>query len=194
MIYLIRHGETEFNARGVYQGRRVDSPLTDNGKGQAATIGLRLAPTLSCKEVVVIKSPMPRTWYTEEWVWRGANYHSTWNYVDQRIAELDYGRWEGLNAREIECLWPGTLEGRATQGPGYRMPDGESYNDLVERVTSFCRDLNPELDYVIVTHKRTSQAIREVLFPELPASEHTQDSYFILDLNGHSVTQHTVGV
>jgi broad specificity phosphatase PhoE len=110
------------------------------------------------------------------------------------LREQDYGDWEGLTVQEIENRWPGSFADREVQGPTYRPPNGESYSDLVARITPFCADLKPELNYLIVTHKRTSQAIREVLFPGVPTTEHTQDSYFVLDLIGHIVTKHTVGV
>ena len=39
-LVLVRHGETEWNARGLYQGQ-LDSPLTDGGLAQAARLGAR---------------------------------------------------------------------------------------------------------------------------------------------------------
>ena len=42
-IYLVRHGETEWNAQGRFQGC-LDSPLTPNGREQARQFGLLLAP------------------------------------------------------------------------------------------------------------------------------------------------------
>ena len=42
MIYLIRHGQTELNLQGRYQGRS-DSPLTPLGLAQAEAVGRRLA-------------------------------------------------------------------------------------------------------------------------------------------------------
>ena len=45
-IYLVRHGETEWNTQGRFQGR-LDSPLTPNGREQARQFGLLLARVLN---------------------------------------------------------------------------------------------------------------------------------------------------
>ena len=52
-IYLVRHGETEWNAQGRFQGC-LDSPLTPNGREQARQFGMLLARVLW---MVIVASP-----------------------------------------------------------------------------------------------------------------------------------------
>ncbi|MBS0410216.1 MAG: histidine phosphatase family protein, partial [Proteobacteria bacterium] len=59
MIYLIRHGQTEFNRERRYQGR-CDSPLTEVGRRQAHAVGVRLSE-LGVTDFRLVSSPLGRT-------------------------------------------------------------------------------------------------------------------------------------
>lgn len=203
MIFLVRHGETEFNAKGIYQGRRLDSPLTSTGEQQARNIANEL--WVSWGETLrTISSTSGRAVKTAELILSTMLLDDISSliplkniskkiHVFNELNEQDYGDWEGLTAQEIEARWPGSFEDRTTQGRSYCPPNGESYSDLLARIKPICLQLQPDINYLIVTHKRTSQAIREILFPESPLTEHTHNSYYLLDLKSHTITQHTVG-
>ena len=65
-IYLVRHGETEWNAQGRFQGC-LNSPLTPNGREQARQIGMLLARVLNgYRGVTMHVSPLGRTCDTAE--------------------------------------------------------------------------------------------------------------------------------
>ena len=65
-IYLVRHGETEWNAQGRFQGC-LDSPLTPNGREQARQIGMLLARVLEgYRGVTMHVSPLGRACETAE--------------------------------------------------------------------------------------------------------------------------------
>ena len=60
MIYLIRHGETAFNAERRYQGG-LDSPLTARGEAQARAMGRMLRDLVDPATVALFASPRGRT-------------------------------------------------------------------------------------------------------------------------------------
>lgn len=64
MIYLVRHGETEWNRAGRMQGQ-LDSPLTERGQAQARAVGETLAElTNGANGLALVASPLGRTMAT----------------------------------------------------------------------------------------------------------------------------------
>ncbi|MEY2591193.1 MAG: alpha-ribazole phosphatase, partial [Acidimicrobiaceae bacterium] len=88
MLILVRHGETEANARGLLSGR-VDSALSEKGRRQAA----RVAAALDRRdpETRVISSPLARTVATAEIIAGDVGKIE----IDERWIELDYGELDG---------------------------------------------------------------------------------------------------
>lgn len=89
-LYVVRHGETAWSARGVYSGRR-DIPLTARGTRQAAEAGRRLE---DAGIDLIVSSPLRRALDTA-----GAIAQTTGAPVtaDPRLTEVDYGPLEGLD-------------------------------------------------------------------------------------------------
>src|SRR5580704_4756603 len=120
MIYLIRHGQTEFNAEDRVQGR-VDSPLTALGVAQARAIGERLR---SLKAEAgegawrVEVSPLGRARRSAEIIAKAAGLPPP--RIDPRLVEVDYGQLEGLTRSEIDARWPqfAGVAGIFGQAPG----------------------------------------------------------------------------
>src|SRR5512140_3710982 len=102
-LLLTRHGTTA--AGEVMLGGQLDVPLNDQGRHEAAALAERLEGVRIDR---IISSPMARALETAEIVARGRPFE-----VDDRLRELDYGRWEGLNYREIDAR---DLELRARWG------------------------------------------------------------------------------
>jgi len=97
-IYLVRHGETEWTLAGRHTGT-TDLPLTQRGEAQAAGLKADLA-ALSFARVMV--SPRRRAIRTAELAGFAGRLE-----VDPRLAEYDYGQYEGLTAAEIDARQPG---------------------------------------------------------------------------------------
>ena len=120
-LAFIRHGQTEMNKVGRFQGR-LDSPLTELGEAQARRVGVRLRALAA--EVggdwVVDASPLGRTRRTAELVAEGMGLAVRRH--DPRLAEVDFGPWEGLTRDEIVALRPDLAEAKAFF---LRCPDGE---------------------------------------------------------------------
>jgi len=128
-IYLIRHGETEWNVQGRFQGK-LDSALTDAGVKQAEAIGRHLAGLgLSCD--AFITSPLGRTRRTAGII--AGLTHLPAAQCDDRLAEVSLGSWDGLTHIDIDAQWPGLLDGSTPFDWFFRSPDGESYDAVFDR-------------------------------------------------------------
>jgi broad specificity phosphatase PhoE len=130
MIYLIRHGQTEFNREDRVQGR-VDSPLTDLGVAQARAMGDRLRSLKAAdgRDWRVATSPLGRAMRTAQIAAETAGLPAP--QVDTRLVEVDYGQIEGLTRAEVDVRWPRFVgvEGIFGQAPG-----GETIDALTTRI------------------------------------------------------------
>ncbi len=103
LLFLARHGNTFGPGdRVVWVGARTDLPLTLKGRDQAAALGEALAPHRTMIERV-ISGPLLRTREhaaiaARELVFGGAIE------IDERLREIDYGKWEGRSSEEIQAL------------------------------------------------------------------------------------------
>jgi broad specificity phosphatase PhoE len=82
-IFIMRHGETEFNTQGRYQGQ-LDSPLTEHGMDQVRQMARLL---------------------------RILGYDFNKVETDSRLSEVSVGSWSGLTLKEIEQGWSNSLTG-----------------------------------------------------------------------------------
>jgi len=127
-LLLIRHAESEWNARGLWQGWG-DPPLSGSGRAQAETLAQELAP--QPQPDLLVSSDLSRAQQTAEILGRA------WGLVprsDPRLRELRVGRWEGRTRQEIEGFDSTGLERFDAGDPQWRAGGGESACDLAERV------------------------------------------------------------
>lgn len=153
-IYLVRHGETEWNAQGRFQGR-LDSALTDTGVRQAKAIGRRLAG-LDLSFDAFVSSPLGRTRQTAAIIAGSANLPAA--RYDDRLAEVSLGSWDGLTHIDIDALWPGSLDGSTPFDWFFRSPDGESYDAAFQRAECWLRERQGVT--LAVSHGLISRIIR----------------------------------
>lgn len=153
-IYLIRHGETEWNAQGRFQGK-LDSALTGTGVKQAEAIGRRLAGLDLAFEAFVC-SPLGRTRQTAAIIAASADLPAA--QCDDRLAEVSLGSWDGLTHIDIDAQWPGLLDGSTPFDWFFRSPDGESYDAAFLRAESWLRERQGAT--VAVSHGLVSRIIR----------------------------------
>ena len=100
-LFVVRHGETEWNALGLLQGA-VDIPLADAGREQAQTAALALSK-LVAPDAVLVSSPLSRAHDT------GLALGAVLGVpvaVDERLRERAYGVWEGITPEAREAGWP----------------------------------------------------------------------------------------
>ncbi len=155
-LYLVRHGETEWNAQGRFQGR-LDSPLTSRGRAQAHDIGRLLARSLAgCGTPMLQVSPLGRARETAAIVRRYIGDPEP--ILEPRIQEVTLGSWDGLTEIDIDEGWPGRLDGSTPHDWFFRAPDGEPYEAACGRVAAWLHDLNGLV--VAVSHGLTGRIIR----------------------------------
>lgn len=150
-VYIFRHGQTEFNKKGVLQGRAIDAPLNDLGREQAAAFFSRYQ-TIPFDRV--ISSELQRSIQSvQAFIDMGVNHQ-----IDERITEFSWGKNEGKPLSDIVVNhYKMMLEEWYTGNLNARIPGGESGLELQNRVREFIQYIK-NLNYknlLICTHGRT---------------------------------------
>lgn len=156
MIYLLRHGETIWNAEGRYQGQK-DSPLTERGLRQADEMGMLLLQQIGAMEDQFegYASPLGRARETAR---RISQFVSLAFTDEPRLMEVSVGTWDGMSHDEIGAKFPGALDGTDGFDWFFRSPDGETFDNACKRVRSWlCEITTPS---VAVSHGLTSRLVR----------------------------------
>jgi len=154
-LYVVRHGQTEWNLAQRMQGR-LDSALTETGRRQADVHGRTLARLGGAQALLV--SPLGRTRATAELL--NAHLGSTVRLADA-LMERDSGDWSGLTLAEIEAAHPEQWRARQADPYHHRPPGGENLVDMEGRVAGLLESLlqAPEEVVVLVTHGVMSRVI-----------------------------------
>jgi broad specificity phosphatase PhoE len=132
-IILARHGETAWNAAGIFRGR-ADVPLSDNGVGQAE----RLAQYLNAEKIdVVYSSPLQRAVRTAGAIARRQGLEV--NTVEN-LNDMDFGAWQGLTEKEVSQKYPELYQDWLDTPEQVRLPGGETLADVRGRAMPFVED------------------------------------------------------
>lgn len=139
-IFLVRHGETEWNLIGRWQGT-TDIPLSDTGRAQARALGIRMR---GHGIVRVYTSHLSRARETAEIVAAllGSNLQVV---VDARLRERGYGCFEGLTRDECAARYPGVWE-QYEADRRHVPPDAEPQTEIVARVTAVMHEIATATD------------------------------------------------
>ena len=157
-IYIIRHGETALNAKGVMQGR-INEPLNENGRNLAVLTGRGMQ---GIRFDACISSPLSRALETAELVLRESGSDLS-ICTDDRLLEMDFG---DIDARKITEMGEESMSFFMApfQFPGF--PNGESIRGLCERTQPFLKELIAKDDgktYLISTHGCAMRAMTNYL-------------------------------
>jgi probable phosphoglycerate mutase len=142
-IYLVRHGETEWNREGRIQGR-LDSPLTASGREQARRAGRTLAALLEGgPPFLLLASPLGRAEASATLILAALGPIVGERRTDDRLGEGSWGRWNGLTRAEIAAREPELWRWR--EADRWRRPpaDGESHAMVAERVRGWLASVAP---------------------------------------------------
>ena len=167
-LFLVRHGETDWNRTGRLQGTS-EVPLNDAGRAQVKASAALLATRLHAQPTVV-SSPLSRARETAHAI---ADVVGVPVLIDDRLIERAYGVWEGLNFEEREARDPVQnqvwRERREPAIEGY-----EGHTLVAERMKAAVADWMPRTtgDLVFVTHGSASRMLVESLLG-LPTGGHT---------------------
>jgi alpha-ribazole phosphatase len=133
-LYLVRHGETDWNAARRYQGQS-DIPLNRTGIQQAR----KLAGRLSKEKIdTIYSSDLSRARETARLI---AEHHSCKIHADSRLCEVSFGTWEGQTYDEIKKSAPSALAEWEADILTTAPPNGETLEQLTARVQSILSDL-----------------------------------------------------
>jgi broad specificity phosphatase PhoE len=154
IIYLVRHGETDFNVEQRLQGR-FQTRLNARGRGQAAFCGRLLGDLFArddCRaaDFDYVASPLQRARETMEIIRATLNLAPDDYGVDDRLMEIAYGTWEGLTLKEVEARDPEVLAQRERDKWDFKPSGGESYREVAARVASWYASV--KRDTVAVAH------------------------------------------
>jgi probable phosphoglycerate mutase len=156
MIYLVRHGQTHFNAERRQQGH-MDSPLTTLGRAQAAAAGRLLRDLVGKPDGWrLIASPLGRAQDTADVIGQALGLPIE---TDPRVIEVSFGEWDGRLRDELAAEHPETF-GRGDWQ--FAAPGGESFESVEARVGAWLAGLPPEPErkVIVVSHGGSGRVVR----------------------------------
>ena len=157
-ILLVRHGETDWNRDGRYQGR-TDIPLSATGRSQVESLAQRLA---HIPIDVAIASPLSRAKSTAQAILATRQIHLE---LEPALLEISHGDWEGKLASEIEhthgpmfALWRTAPSPDTPAGPG-----AETLSEVERRawpvIVNLCQRLQPTQTALVVAHDAVNRVL-----------------------------------
>lgn len=154
-LYLIRHGETHWNAEGRIQGHK-DSLLNSGGLAQAKRLADRL---VSVRLDAVYTSDLLRAAETARLI---ASPHHLSPILDPRLREASLGEWEGLTIPEVAMRWPDAFAAWRLDSVHHRPPGGESLQGVQSRVADAMHDIvtrHPDAQIAVIGHGGSVKAV-----------------------------------
>lgn len=138
MILLARHGETDYNAPPRRVQGRLDPPLNARGREQAAALAKEAA-----------RQPIEALWSSDQRraVETAAIVAAAIGLeprVDPRLAEGDWGDWQGRLVEDIAREEPERWERFVSADPAWRFPGGESIEEHMTRTWAVLDDIAAE--------------------------------------------------
>lgn len=168
-LTLLRHGRTEFNAVGRFQGH-VDVPLDALGEAQVIAAGEHLATTVSITSIV--SSDLRRAAQTAQALSDATGVPVAY---DSQLREISVGDWAGCTRDEVAEKWPAELQDWLS-GVEMRPPGGESRAESSQRVhEAILRHVEaaePDAHLAIVAHGAVIRGATELLLGITDAPGH----------------------
>lgn len=154
-LLLTRHGQTDWNIAGRYQGHS-DVPLNQIGQSQATQIAKRLS-----KETIhaIYTSDLSRAANTAQAI---ADFHQLEIKKNSRWRELAFGDWEGMTHQEMSAHSPKLFEAWMKDSLNISTPNGETLAQLAKRVNSASDDLksqHKDQTVLVVSHSGALQSL-----------------------------------
>lgn len=147
-IIFVRHGQTEWNVLGRYQGQ-TDVALSPLGIEQAE----KLAAHFQVDKIeAVYSSDLARAMKTASCV---ADRFGLTVEPRPELRELNFGDWEGLTYDEIVAKWPDALENFFQHPDVLEIPHGESFPKLRERALACVEEIvarHPDQTVAVFAH------------------------------------------
>ncbi len=180
-IFVLRHGETEFNADKKLQGH-CNSSLTSKGSDQARRVGTTLKQYVENRLFRVYSSTLGKALQTSQIVCEELNYSYENLNKEPRLKEFSLGEWEQRTIPSLEQEIPNLL----AQNDWYlQAPNCETYESVRERLSSWLSDVTHDEDIVVVSHGLTGIVLRGLLlgmdYTQVWQQDLPQDAFFIIE-------------
>ncbi len=163
-LFLVRHGETIWNATGRYQGH-ADVPLSEAGYAQAAALARHLAEE---HLDVIYTSDLSRAHATAKAI---AAPHNLPLRLDPRLREMSFGEWEGMTFAQMEAEFPDQVSWWNADRLNRAPPGGETLGDGAAHVQSMLEDVlrqHQDQTVVLVAHGGTLRLLLCLLLNKPP--------------------------
>lgn len=159
-VVILRHGETDHNAAGIWQGQ-LDTELSARGIAQAEAAGPALAALAPNR---IVTSDLRRAARTAEEVGRACGIPVT---ADPRFREIHAGQWQGLTNADVTERYPDERAAVLRGEDIRRGLDGESMGDVHRRVSEalgeLVADMAPGECVIVSTHGAAARAVAAAL-------------------------------
>jgi alpha-ribazole phosphatase len=145
---LVRHGQTDWNLEGRYQGQS-DVPLNEKGHAQAKSLADQLCEH---RFAAIFSSDLSRARQTAESI---ADVLGLPVRLDPRLREIRLGEWEGILVTDIKKHYEQLWEQRLVDPANSRPPGGETVGEVATRVYATLDDVSrlfPAENVLIVSH------------------------------------------
>ena len=156
-IILVRHGETNWNLEGRFQGQ-IDIPLNENGIKQAEAARIFLN---SIKIDKAYSSSLQRPKQTAEKILE--SYTNIKIKLENQLIEIGHGLWEGKLEKEISEEWTELLQAWKNNPEAVKMPSGESIKDVWKRSIKCWNEISKSIKstetVLVVAHDAVNKTI-----------------------------------
>jgi len=166
-LLLVRHGETDWNREGRFQGQ-IDIPLNPHGLAQAEAARAFLAPIPLQR---AYSSDMARPLRTAEVIL--SSHPGVPLTTNRGLREIGHGLWEGRLESEIAAGWPDLLAAWKRTPQTVQMPEGETITEVWDRSLAtwnrIVAGLGPQETALVVAHDAVNKTILCALLGLSPA-------------------------
>lgn len=163
LVYLVRHGQTDWNVERRLQGQ-ADTDINDIGRRQATANGELLATLVDdAGRFDYVASPLRRTRETMERIRAAMGLDPTSYRTDDRLKEIHFGDWQGFTYPELEVRQPGSGARRSRDKWNFLPPGAgaETYATLAARVSDWLATI--ERPTVCVAHGGVVRAVFRIV-------------------------------
>jgi len=181
-LYIVRHGETDYNKEGRYLGR-TDLPLNSAGIHQVKELAIEVN---DLPIDVVISSPLKRTMETSHIIAFDKEI-----IRDDHFIERSVGVYEGLTKREAEQKHPDLYQKVITRIFNDAPPQGETIKQVQERVFKGIDELKQKYqgkNILLVTHAFIAKVINKYFHPDLFDDDFFDFVLSLVDVNKYTLS------
>ena len=156
-LILVRHGQTAYNAEVRFMGQ-LDVPLDEIGRVQAQAVARRLSHE---RPAAMYCSGLSRAFDTATAIQAAMHVHPELR-IDGRLTEGSFGEWQGKTYDSLKLNDTERLAKWEADRLGVRPPEGESLQEIAERVRAVYEDIledNEGKTVIIVAHGGSLQVL-----------------------------------